>query len=199
MSKFDLEPQELFSTSHRSPGKLQSKRRGMEKRRLGVAGLALLMAAGLAAATSPVPASKAESRSRSAQGPERRANIIIRSRASNASIVLPVERLNFYKDTQGFIVANAWGDPAQGAHSNFMRMPGHSASGHHTHTFSYYGVVILGTVVNEPVGSRIDHPLRPGSYWYQSGGEPHVTKCVSAAACLFFVTSPGSFDYLPAP
>ncbi|WP_309243373.1 DUF4437 domain-containing protein [Caballeronia sp. CLC5] len=98
---------------------------------------------------------------------------------------------------EGLTIANGWGDPAASAHSNYIKMAGGTASGVHTHTYSYYGVVIAGVVANEPPASKQDHPLAPGSYWYQKGGEQHVTKCISQTECIFFVTSKGPFDYLP--
>lgn len=94
-------------------------------------------------------------------------------------------------------IANGWGDPANGPHSNYIKMAGGTASGVHTHSESYYGVVIAGVVANEPPGSKQDRPLAPGSYWYQKGNEPHVTKCISQTECIFFVTAKGAFDYLP--
>jgi len=114
------------------------------------------------------------------------------------SLVIPAEQMHFYKNPQGFVIADAWGKADAGAHSNFIRMEGNTASGRHTHSFSYYGVVVSGTVANEPADSSADRPLRAGSYWYQRGREVHVTKCISREPCLFFVTSKGSFDYLPA-
>jgi hypothetical protein len=117
---------------------------------------------------------------------------------ADSSKVVPVTELKFYQDKEGLTVANGWGDPANGAHSNYIKMPGGTASGVHTHTSSYYGVVIAGVVANEPPGSKQDHPLPAGSYWYQKGGEQHVTKCISQTECIFFVTSKGAFDYLPA-
>lgn len=117
---------------------------------------------------------------------------------SDSSRLLPVEDLKFYRNAQGFMVANAWGDPASGAHSNYIKMAGQSASGLHTHSFSYYGVVISGVVANESDAATAEHALAAGSYWYQKSHEPHVTKCISKDDCLFFVTSKGSFDYLDA-
>ncbi|WP_241024243.1 DUF4437 domain-containing protein [Burkholderia sp. Ac-20365] len=116
---------------------------------------------------------------------------------ADSSKVVPVTELKFYQDKEGLTIANGWGDPANGAHSNYIKMPGGTASGVHTHTSSYYGVVIAGVVANEPPGTKQDHPLPPGSYWYQKGGEQHVTKCISQTECIFFVTSKGAFDYLP--
>jgi hypothetical protein len=114
----------------------------------------------------------------------------------DTSIDVPATHLKFYQDKEGLTVANAWGDPANGAHSNFIKISANTASPLHTHTQSYYGVVITGVVVNQPAANGPDEPLMPGSYWYQKGGEPHVTKCISQTECLIFVTSKGSFDFL---
>jgi len=112
--------------------------------------------------------------------------------------VVPVTELKFYQNKEGLTIANGWGDPASGAHSNYIKMAGGTASGVHTHSSSYYGVVVAGVVANEAPGATHDRPLSAGSYWYQKGGERHVTKCISQTECIFFVTSKGGFDYLPA-
>lgn len=117
---------------------------------------------------------------------------------ADSSKIVPVTELKFYQNKEGLTIANGWGDPANGAHSNYIKMAGGTASTLHTHSSSYYGVVIAGVVANEPPDSRVDHPLAAGSYWYQKGGEPHFTKCVSQTECLFFVTAKGAFDYFPA-
>lgn len=116
---------------------------------------------------------------------------------ASASKVIPVEELRFYKNRQGLTVAKAWGDPDTGPHSNFIRMPGHAKSGLHTHRFSYYGVVVKGELANAASESTAAQTLRPGSYWVQKGGEPHVTDCLSETECLIFVTSKGPFDFHP--
>ncbi|KAF1013391.1 MAG: hypothetical protein GAK31_03540 [Stenotrophomonas maltophilia] len=118
---------------------------------------------------------------------------------ADSTTSVPAAALHFYKNKEGLTIAIGWGDPAGGAHSNFIRMAGGEASGVHAHTASYYGVVIAGVAANEPDGASGDRPLATGSYWYQKGGEYHVTKCISRSGCLFFVTSPGAFDYLPKP
>lgn len=115
------------------------------------------------------------------------------STASDRSVSVPVEQLRFYQNKDGLTFANAWGDPARGPHSNYIRLTGNTASPLHVHTSSYYGVVIAGTVSNER-RAQPDEALTPGSYWFQKGGEPHITKCLSAADCLIFVTSHGKFD-----
>lgn len=114
---------------------------------------------------------------------------------TDTTVTVPVTQMHFYQNKEGLTIANGWGDPATGAHSNFIKMEGNTASPLHTHSYSYYGVVINGVVANEPTTTSADHPLAAGSYWYQKGGEPHVTKCISQTECLFFVTSKGPFDF----
>ncbi|WP_341964050.1 DUF4437 domain-containing protein [Pseudomonas sp. RC10] len=115
--------------------------------------------------------------------------------APDTTLTVPVSAMHFYQNKEGLTIANGWGDPATGEHSNFIKMPGNTASPLHSHSFSYYGVVINGVVANEPAVNSPDHPLAAGSYWYQKGGESHVTKCISQTECLFFVTSKGAFDF----
>jgi hypothetical protein len=66
----------------------------------------------------------------------------------------------------------------------------------HTHTEDYWGVVIAGVAVNGTPGSP-DMALPVGSYWFQKGGERHITKCISPSECIFFISQNGKFDYLP--
>lgn len=120
------------------------------------------------------------------------------SNGAEGSVNMPAEQLRFYQNKDGLTFANAWGDPATGPHSNYIKLTGNTASPLHVHTSNYYGVVISGTVSNER-RAQPDQALRPGSYWFQKGGEPHVTKCLSTADCLIFVTSHGAFDIRPIP
>ncbi len=150
---------------------------------LNLKSLARLALAATVLATVPALASKAEDNT---------------ALYADTSKTVPVTELKFYQNKEGLTIADGWGDPANGAHSNYIRMAGGTGSTLHTHSFSYYGVVIAGVVANEPQGSHVDHPLAAGSYWYQKGGEAHVTKCISQTECLFFVTAKGAFDYLPA-
>jgi len=92
--------------------------------------------------------------------------------------------------------APAYGDLAHGQHGTFIRMPAGFVSPLHTHSDDYWGVVISGVAVNGVPGSS-DVPLPVGSYWFQKGGEVHVTKCISPNECLFFISQNGKFDYLP--
>lgn len=119
-----------------------------------------------------------------------------------ASISLPADAIGFgptgVKTEVGELKAGpAYGNLATGQHGTFVRMPAHFVSPLHTHTADYYAVVIKGAAVNTQAG-RNDVVLPVGSYWFQRGKEPHVTKCVSETECLFFIVQPDRFDYLPA-
>jgi beta-alanine degradation protein BauB len=93
--------------------------------------------------------------------------------------------------------APAFGDLTHGPHGTFIKMPAGFVSPLHTHTEDYWGVVISGVAVNgRPGGTDVQLPV--GSYWYQKGGEPHVTKCISPNECIFFVSQGGKFDYVTA-
>jgi hypothetical protein len=120
--------------------------------------------------------------------------------APRSSVSVPVQDLNFYElGKEKITVAKGYGDPAIGAHSNYIKLPGGATSPRHTHSSDYYGVVITGVVTNEQNAVGPDHPLAPGSYWFQKGGEPHVTKCISATECLIFVTQASKFDFHVTP
>ncbi len=91
--------------------------------------------------------------------------------------------------------APAYGDLTHGAHGTFIKMPAGFVSKVHTHTADYWGVVISGVAVNGTPGSA-DVPLPVGSYWFQKGGENHVTKCISPNECIFFISQEKKFDYV---
>jgi len=93
------------------------------------------------------------------------------------------------------MAAPAYGDLGHGPHGTFIRMPAGFVSHVHIHTEDYWGVVISGVAVNGVPGST-DQPLPVGSYWFQKGGERHITKCISPNECLFFISQQGKFDYL---
>lgn len=118
------------------------------------------------------------------------------------SVNIPITQLH-YNDTgvtdgvHGDLqTAPAFGDLNHGAHGTFIKMPAGFVSPIHTHTEDYYAVVISGVGVNGLPGGA-DIPLPVGSYWFQKGGERHVTKCISPNECIFFLSQPGKFDYLP--
>lgn len=117
------------------------------------------------------------------------------------SVSIPADKITFgptgVKTKIGEIFAGpAFGDLSKGKHSTFIRMPAGFVSPVHTHTDDYYAVVIKGEAVNGRPGDK-DIRLPVGSYWFQRGEEAHITKCVSKTDCLFFLTQPGKFDYVP--
>lgn len=121
--------------------------------------------------------------------------------AGGSSVSIPVTNLKFGPTgvTDGahgeLYAAAAYGDLAHGAHGTFIKMPAGFVSKVHTHTEDYWGVVISGVAVNEKPGAQ-DVALPVGSYWFQKGGERHVTKCISANECIFFISQAGKFDYV---
>jgi len=123
------------------------------------------------------------------------------AQSGQASVSLPSTQLQFapsgVKDGSGreLMVGPAYGDLARGPHGSFVKMPAGFSSLPHIHTGDYWGVVVTGVAVNgPPSGSEV--PLPAGSYWFQKGGEKHVTKCVSANECLLFISQVGKFDYV---
>jgi hypothetical protein len=125
----------------------------------------------------------------------------IAAAAGGASVNTPVTDLKFgptgvSDGVHGELhAAAAYGDHAHGAHGTFIKMPAGFVSKVHTHTEDYWGVVISGVGVNEKPGDA-GVALPVGSYWFQKGGERHVTKCISANECIFFISQAGKFDYL---
>jgi hypothetical protein len=87
----------------------------------------------------------------------------------------------------------AYGDLKTGKHGTFLHFPANWASLLHSHTYDYYAVVVKGVMANPEKGEK-DEPLPVGSYWYQKGGEPHTTKCISKEECVIFLVSDHNFD-----
>ena len=91
-----------------------------------------------------------------------------------------------------------WGDRAAGAHGTFGEFLPGGISPEHTHSYSYHGVVISGTMVNPFENETVNdaQPLEAGDYWFVPAGVDHVTACVSAEPCLFYFHSEGAFDFI---
>lgn len=123
--------------------------------------------------------------------------IPLQASLAGESLNLPKANLAFVSSGIGPIeVAPAMGDMSKdGLHGNYIRIPGNFASPPHIHSEDYFAVVLAGTIANG-LPDATDIPLVPGSYWYQKGKEKHVTKCISADPCTFFVVQPGKFDFL---
>lgn len=128
------------------------------------------------------------------------ASVSAQAQTPSRSVNVSVNELKFYElGKEKIPVAKGYGDPAAGAHSNYIKLPGGASSPMHTHSGDYYGVVISGVVANEQNPAGPDRPLAPGSYWFQQGGQPHVTKCISSTECLIFVTQNSAFDFHAVP
>ena len=124
----------------------------------------------------------------------------MKTKTKTSSVSTPVTELDYgptglSDGVHGELAAApAYGDLANGPHGTFIKMPAGYVSPTHTHTEDYWAVVVSGVMVNKtPDGA--DVPLPVGSYFLQKGGEPHVTKCISATECIFFISHNGKFDY----
>ncbi len=123
------------------------------------------------------------------------------AQSGTPSASVPVTQLRFgatgvSDGVHGELMAGpAYGDLAHGAHGTFIRMPPGFSSHVHIHTGDYWGIVVSGVAANGLPGAT-DVPLPAGSYWFQKGGEKHVTKCLSPNECLFFISQNAKFDYV---
>ena len=120
---------------------------------------------------------------------------------SGRSVSVPVTEIRYFGagvtdgKTGELRAGPAQGDLTKGAHGTFIRMPAGFVSPAHLHTGDYWGVVVSGVGANGLPGSA-DIALPAGSYWFQRGGETHVTKCLSPNECLFFIGQNAPFDNL---
>lgn len=117
------------------------------------------------------------------------------------SVNLPATQIQFgptgVKDgkTGELLAGPVYGSLGKGPHGTFIRMPAGFVSPVHNHTGAYWGIVISGVAANGVPGAA-NVQLPAGSYWYQKGGEAHVTKCLSGHECLFFISQDTPFDYV---
>ncbi len=109
---------------------------------------------------------------------------------------LPVTKLKYFKTGNGPLeAAPAYGDLFHGEHGTFIKLPAGFISPAHAHSEDYHANVISGIVANGTLGSKMVQ-LPVGSYYFQKGGESHITKCLSANECILFLSQPGKFDYI---
>lgn len=94
--------------------------------------------------------------------------------------------------------ASARGDFTSGSHGTFGIFGEGAASPPHTHTGTYYGVVLSGEM-NNPFGTEESPPtLAPGSFWSVPADEQHVTACLTPdSECGFFFHADSAFDFFP--
>jgi|HubBroStandDraft_5_1064220.scaffolds.fasta_scaffold14640_4 hypothetical protein len=119
--------------------------------------------------------------------------------APGTTVKIPADKITYVssgiKQHGGEIfLGAAYGNAQTGKHGTFMKFTPGFHSLLHSHTNDYYAVVIKGIMSNPEKGEK-DSPLPPGSYWYQKGGEPHTTNCLSTKEeCIIFLVSDGLFD-----
>lgn len=121
---------------------------------------------------------------------------------SQPSVSIPVTQLQYGSTgvTDGIHgevkAASAYSDSTSGAHGTFLKLPAGFVSPSHIHTSDDWGVVISGVVVNGKPGSQ-DITLPVGSYFFQKGGETHITKCISPNECIVFLSQNAKYDFIP--
>jgi quercetin dioxygenase-like cupin family protein len=93
---------------------------------------------------------------------------------------------------------SAQGDFTSGPHGTFGIFGAGASSPPHTHSSSYYAVVLSGDMTN-PFGTEADPPtLTPGSFWAVPADDEHVTRCVTTQnECRFFFHAAAAFDFTP--
>jgi anti-sigma factor ChrR (cupin superfamily) len=113
-----------------------------------------------------------------------------------APVFLPITRVAWY---EGFPGGNStgslWGDRKVGRYAILMKFPAGFKSGVHTHTGAYYGVVVRGVITNPVVGGAPAKNLKPGSWWFQPGGQKHETNCSPQSECVIFISQDTPLDY----
>lgn len=86
------------------------------------------------------------------------------------------------------------GDPDVAPPDMLLKMP-MGTGALHTHTSDYHLTVISGEMKHWDASSEESrvHPLGPGSYGFQPGGEPHAESCLSNE-CVMFIHWSGKRD-----
>ncbi len=90
------------------------------------------------------------------------------------------------------MVSDAYGKVTSGPHATITKFPQGFRSVLHSHTGDYYAVVIAGVMANYRPGGEVKK-LSAGSYWFQEGGEAHITECFSENCTVVLVQDVG-FD-----
>lgn len=96
----------------------------------------------------------------------------------------------------GASLSVVWGNPMAGAHGTYMRFPGGAATKVHTHSHSYRGVVITGSMRHWVEGQpETKKALPPGSHWTMPANVSHVSECLPGVECVALVTQEAAFDF----
>lgn len=112
-------------------------------------------------------------------------------------MVLRAQDVQFEQIAPFVKMGAAWGNRAEGEHGTFGVFPGGASSPWHTHSGTYHGVVLSGTMTNPFRGEDDPPQMTAGSAWTVPAGSEHVTACVSQQPCLFYFHAGGAFDFAP--
>lgn len=116
------------------------------------------------------------------------------SQASDQHIATPHGQMEFDEMAPYVDMANAHGNMKEGAHGTVGRMKAGSKTPRHSHSNSYHGVVISGTMVHQFDGQENPPELTAGSYWYVPADKIHYTTCSADEECVFYIHSDEEFD-----
>jgi quercetin dioxygenase-like cupin family protein len=111
-------------------------------------------------------------------------------------VYVSADQAKFTERNKGVSMAAVWGDAAKGAHATFTKFaPGYDA-GMHTHTNDISIVVIKGAYLyKDDAGEK---RVGPGDFLRVPGGHKHWSGGDAKEGSLFYETSSGKFDFVPA-
>ncbi len=92
-----------------------------------------------------------------------------------------------------------YGDRASGPHGTFVKIKKGAATPSHTHSRSYFAVILAGQVENPMVGTPdSSKALGAGSYYDVPANVDHVTRCAATSPedCMTFFVQDGAFDFV---
>jgi quercetin dioxygenase-like cupin family protein len=111
-------------------------------------------------------------------------------------IYVSADQAKFTESNKGVSIALIWGDSDKGAHGTFSKFaPGYDA-GMHTHTNDISIVVVKGAYLyKDDAGEK---RVGPGDFLRVPGGHKHWSGGDPKEGALFYETSSGKFDFVPA-
>lgn len=113
------------------------------------------------------------------------------SRPAQPMVVVPIEEARFEpvdpRQPAGPQIAVLWGDPAKGPSAILLKI-GKGEGPMHYHSSDYHLSLLRGEMKHWAAGEREPDAevLKPGSYWFQPGGQAHADSCLTDE-CLMFV------------
>lgn len=111
--------------------------------------------------------------------------------AAEPMVVVPIEEARFEPvdpgQPEGPQIAVLWGDPAEGPSAILLKI-GKGEGPLHYHSSDYHLALLQGEMKHWAEGAHAEEAavLRPGSYWFQPGGQAHAGSCLTEE-CVMFV------------